>query len=676
MKTQPTLCVDGREVAIEGERNLLELIRKANIDLPTFCYHSELSVYGACRLCLVEVQGRGIVAACSTPPEPGLNVRTTTEEIREIRRVAVELLLANHKQSCPTCSKSASCQLQSLAQRLGIQKVRFKPMIKDRPLDDSSAWLVRDPNKCVLCGDCVRMCAEVQGIGAIDFAFRGAGVAVLPAFGKNLSKVECVGCGQCARVCPTGALVPKSEVEQVWYALQQPNKVVVAQIAPAVRVALGEMFGLAPGELATGQIVAALKRMGFARVFDTAFAADLTAIEETQEFLDRRERGESGPLMTSCCPAWVRFAEQYYPDLLDRLSTCRSPQQMLGAVAKQTLPASLGIDPSDLVVVAIMPCTAKKGEAKLPQFRSAAGPDVDHVLTTLELGQMIEEAGLRFSRLEPESLDLPLGFKTGAGLVFGASGGVSEAVLRVAAEKLAAVQADTVEFPAVRGREGFREVSVRLGQQVLRLAVVQGLANAKMVAERVRRKEADYDLIEVMACPGGCVCGAGNPAPKDSDTRQQRTHGLYNADKTVQLHRPQDNPYVQELYDIRLMHPGSEVAHALLHSHHHSRKRIQEASLALVQGSRPDKLEVRVCVGTSCYVRGAQDLLRALINYIEELGAEDQVDVKASFCHELCDRGPTVRIGSEIIEKCTFHKACEVLDRQMSQSSGTHERSA
>ncbi|MGD0911541.1 MAG: [Fe-Fe] hydrogenase large subunit C-terminal domain-containing protein, partial [Terracidiphilus sp.] len=326
--TQPTLTIDGKTVLIEGERNLLELVRKAEIDLPTFCYHSELSVYGACRLCLVQVEGRGIMGACSTPPEPGLKIQTTTPEIREIRRIAVELLLANHDQQCPTCARSANCQLQMLAQRLGIRKVRFKPVHAPVPIDDSSPSLIRDPNKCVLCGDCVRMCSEIQGIGAIDFAHRGHDVCVTPAFGKQLGDVECVNCGQCASVCPTGALTPKPEVDEVWSLLADPEMTVVVQIAPAVRVGLGECFGLKPGEITTGQIAAALRRLGFDQVYDTAFAADLTVVEEGTEFLKRKSEGGKLPMFTSCCPGWVKYAEQYFPDLLPNLSSCRSPQAM------------------------------------------------------------------------------------------------------------------------------------------------------------------------------------------------------------------------------------------------------------------------------------------------------------------------------------------------------------
>ena len=667
MPTDAFVNIDGKLIPIEGERNLLEIVRKADIDLPTFCYHSELSVYGACRLCLVEVEGMGIVGACSTPPQPGMKVRTTTEEIREIRRISVELLLANHDQRCPTCPQSASCQLQTLARRLGVQEVRFHSTHTPVPVDRTSPSLVRDPNKCILCGDCVRMCHEIQGVGAIDFAHRGSQVAVLPAFGKDLAKVECVNCGQCASVCPTGALTPKSEVEEVWKALDDPKKVVVAQIAPAVRVGLGELFGLEPGILSTGQIVASLKAMRFDQVYDTSFAADLTVLEEAEEFLARKASGEKLPQFTSCCPAWVKFAEQYHPALLPNVSSCRSPQQMLGSLAKDMLPETLGCAREDLVVVSIMPCTAKKFEARQTKFQRDGIRDVDFVLTTQELGRMIEEAGLRFDRLQPESLDMPLGFKTGAGLIFGSSGGVTEAVLRYAAEKVSGVKLEAVEFQATRGDEGLREATVSLGEAELKLAIVHGLANAKLVAERVERGECDYDLIEVMACPGGCIGGAGQPVARDFEVKRRRAKGLYDADKTLQLHKAQDNYYVTECYSCHLGEVGGHTAHKLLHTDYHSRRRISDEDLSLGTGPEADKLRVSVCVGTSCLLRGAQDMLHALIGHVEERGLQDAVDIQATFCFEQCDRGPTVSVGEQVLERCTFEQACEVLEQELAQ---------
>ena len=555
------VIIDKKEIPIESEQNLLELIRKAGIDLPTFCYHSELSVYGACRLCMVDVENLGLVPACSTPPVQGMKVSTNTEETRKMRRIIVELLLANHSQNCPTCQKSTTCQLQALARRFGITKVRFKNQSKDLPLDDSSPSLVRDPNKCVLCGDCVRICEEVQSVGAIDFSYRGSRTQVIPSFGKDLDKVECVNCGQCARICPTGALTPKSEVDEVWEALHDRRKFVVAQVAPAVRVALGEIFGLEPGVTTTGQIAAALRAIGFDRVFDTSFTADLTVIEESNEFIARVESGERIPQFTSCCPAWVKFVEQYYPEFVGHLSTCRSPQQMFGALAKEMLPHQLSVSKEDMVVVSIMPCTAKKFEAKRAEFDHDGHPDVDHVITTQELGRMIEEAGLHFKDLEPESFHLPFGFKTGAGVIFGNSGGVSEAVLRYVTERLTGEKRERYEFMSVRGEDGIREASLKVGGKEFSLAVVSGLGNARKLLENIKSGKAHYDLVEVMACPGGCVGGAGQPLTNGLTVRQKRTKGIYENDRMLELHKSQENPYVMDVYGNVLGEVGGAKAH-------------------------------------------------------------------------------------------------------------------
>lgn len=669
MNNNGFVTIDGKEIPIEGERNLLEVIRKAGIDIPTFCYHSDLSVYGACRLCLVDVEGRGIMSSCSIMPEPGMKVKTKTEEIREIRKISIELLLANHDKSCPTCPKSASCQLQDIARKLGVDEVRFKSTHTPVPIDKSSPSLVRDPNKCILCGDCVRACREIQGIGAIDFAGRGANTSVIPAFGKDLNEVECVYCGLCSSVCPTGALTPKSEIDVVWKALDNPQKKVVAQIAPAVRVAIGEYFGLEPGTINTGQIVAALKAIGFDQVYDTSFAADLTVIEEANEFIARKTKGEKLPQFTSCCPSWVKFAEQYYPELLPNLSSCKSPQQMFGSMAKEILPEKLGVDVKDLVVVSIMPCTAKKFEAGQSKFKKDGVRDVDFVLTTQELGRMIEESGLRFSKLEPESLDMPLGFKTGAGVIFGATGGVTEAVLRYAVEKLSGVKLDSVDFKAVRGEEGLREANVNINGLELKLAIVHGLANARKVAEKIRKGEADYDLIEVMTCPGGCIGGAGQPVAQDrAEAKRMRTRGLYDSDKMLEFHKSQDNHIVTECYAKHLGKVGGEKAHKLLHTNYRSRRRIADADIDILNGGTEKKLEINVCVGTSCMIRGSQQLLREVIDHIEERGLQNAVDVRATFCFERCSKGPTIAIGDTVIEKCTIDKACSVLDKELSKT--------
>lgn len=661
-----TLYIDGRPVRFENEKNLLEVIRKSGIEIPTFCYHSDLSVYGACRLCLIEVEGRGLVASCSTTPAEGMKVKTNTDEIREIRKTVVELLLASHNGDCPTCQRSNSCKLQDLARRLGIEEVGYENTNKTLPVDRSSFGIVRDPNKCVLCGDCVRMCREIQGIGAIDFAHRGAGVTVEPAFGKPLGSVECVECGQCVQVCPTGALTVKSNINDVWKDVNDPSKTVVIQIAPAVRVAIGEEFGIEEGSVTTGLIVSALKMIGFDKIYDTSFAADLTVIEEATEFLKRFENGERLPQFTSCCPGWVKFAEQYYPELLTNLSTCKSPQQMFGSLAKYMLPEQLNVDKKDLVVVSIMPCTAKKFESKRPEFITDGIPDVDHVLTTKELALMISEAGIDFKNLKPESLDMPLGFKTGAGIIFGASGGVSEAVLRFAAEKVGGINLTNVDFKAVRGNEGFREAKIVINDITLRIAIVHGLKNAGMVAEMVEKGESKWDLIEVMSCPGGCIGGAGQPIYWDSDTKQKRSDALYRTDKTLQLHKSQDNPYIKKCYETVLIDgPNGKEAHELLHTHYKSRKRITEDGMPLTEGKTEGKVSVSVCVGTNCYLKGSQDIAKKLVHYLEENNLKDDVEVKATFCLENCDKGPSVVVNGILIEKATYERVLKSVNFQM-----------
>ncbi len=659
--------IDGREVLLEGEKNILEVIRKAKIDLPTFCYHSELSVFGACRLCLVDVEGKGIVSSCSIPPEPNMKLKTNTAELRDIRKISIELLLANHDQNCQICPKNTTCKLQEIAFRLGVNEVRFKKTDQRQEIDFSSCALVRDANKCILCGDCVRACTELQGIGAIDFAFRGSGSKVVPAFGKNLAEVECVDCGQCARVCPTGALTPKNDTAKVWKALDNPKKVVIAQVAPAVRVAIGELFGLKPGELLTGQVVSALKRMGFDRVFDTAFAADLTVIEEANEFIARKTKGENLPLFTSCCPGWVKYAEQYFPDMLQNLSSCKSPQQMFGSVAKEVLSKQMNVDPKDIVIVSIMPCTAKKFEANREEFSHDGVKEVDIVITTQELGGMIKQAGLKFTELEPESLDLPLGFKTGAGIIFGNSGGVTEAVLRYAVEKVNNVRLTNADFLEVRGTSGLREYSVQLGGETVNVAIVFGLKNAKKVLTAIKNGTAKYDLVEVMSCPNGCIGGAGQPVYYDENVNKARTKGLYDCDKMLQLHKAQENPYVTELYNSTLGEPNSHKAHELLHTEFRNRKRISDEKIRLISGKSEEKLSVNFCVGTSCYLKGAQNLLHRVIDHVEKTDLKEVIQINATFCMENCDEGPSVTIGDTVIKHANFKTVCDSIENELKE---------
>lgn len=661
--------IDGKDYPIEGERNVLEIIRKANIELPTFCYHSELSIYGACRLCMVEIDGNNVQASCSTPPSAGMKIRTTTEEIRKIRKVNLELLLANHDISCPSCSRSNNCKLQDLSRRLGVDENRFEKTDNHREIDDKSWSIVYDSNKCVLCGDCIRTCKEVQGVGAIDFINRGADTIVSPAFKKSLADVECVYCGQCVSACPVGALTPKSETDEVWEALHNPDKTVVAQIAPAVRVAIGEGFGMEAGETSMGQIVASLKKLGFDQVYDTSFAADLTVVEEATELIDRKVNGGILPQFSSCCPSWVKFVEQYYTDLIPNLSSCKSPQQMFGSVAKRMLPEVLGVDEKDLVVVSIMPCTAKKFEAKREEFTKEEIAEVDHVLTTEGLGRMIDEAGIIFKKLIPEALDHPLGFKTGAGIIFGNSGGVTEAVLRYASEKITGKKLENKDFKIVRGEDGLREVKFKIDNTSLKLAIVHSLSIAHDVCEKIRKGEADYDFVEVMSCPGGCIAGGGQPISFEKDFKTKRTDALYRTDTSLQLHKAQDNPYVKSLYKDILIEPGSKIAHDLLHTSYHGRRRITNQEIEVRNINNP-KVNIKVCVGTNCFMKGSQDLLQQLMKYVTEnklqdiVGFEEQedvVDVKATFCFEKCEKSPLVSVNNIKIEKADFNTVVETL---------------
>jgi NADH-quinone oxidoreductase subunit G len=677
MKAIEQITVDGVRVALDGERNLLEVIRKASIDIPTFCYHSELSIYGACRLCMVEVQGRGIVASCSTIPENGMVVATTTGEIREIRRVNLEMLLASHDTDCPACPKNETCKLRALAARLGVREVRYRAIPSRQPLDTSSPALVRDPGKCILCGDCVRFCEEVQGIGAIGFCGRGAAATVTPPFGKGLGNVECVNCGGCATVCPTGAITPRDETAPVWKLLHDPSKTVIAQIAPAVRVALGEMFGMEAGEVVTGKIVAALKRLGFSYVFDTAFAADLTAIEEAHEVLSIVKRGGPVfPLITSCCPAWVKKAEYFDSDIHDHLSSCRSPQQMFGAVARSILAPSLGIERKNMTVVSIMPCTAKKFEAARPEFAVDGIQDVEYVLTTQELGHMIAEAGLQFDRLEPTSFDLPMGFATGAGMLFGASGGVSEAALRYVAGHLGLPGPD-ITYAEVDGNKGIREATVRLGDIEVRIGVVQGLKNADIVLDQIRKKSCTYNIVEIMACPGGCIGGAGQPVPLQEGIREKRAQGLRRIDALLPARKAQDNPFVADSYAKVLSEPGSVKARELLHTCYYSRKREEEDGIDLGEkNAAADALRVRVCVGTGCYLRGAQGLLQDILGRIESNGLRGKVNVQATFCMETCEMGPSVGIGNRWIPGATIDKVMNEISSSLKEGARNAEPAA
>jgi NADH-quinone oxidoreductase subunit G len=659
-----TLTIDGQTVEIKDEKNLLELVRKAGVDLPTFCYHSDLSIYGACRMCMVEEQRAGLVAACSTPPVSGMVVRTNTDRTRRLRRMVLELLLANHDRDCTTCERSGKCKLQSLAQEQGVNRVRFGTRQEVLPVDATSPSVVRNPNKCILCGDCVRMCREVQGIGVLDFAHRGSRTVVTPAFGKGLTEVDCVNCGQCVAVCPTGALTVRSEVDRVWNALHDPKKTVVVQVAPAVRVALSEEFGGKPGEISTGKLVAGLRRLGFEKVFDTTFTADLTAVEETHEFLGRLKTGERLPQFTSCCPGWVKFCEQFYPDLLPNVSTCKSPQQMMGAITKRFYSRELGVTPDDLVMVSVMPCVAKKFEAERPEFTYQGVREVDAVISTTELAQLIKMDGIVFDELEEEAFDQPLGLVSGAGVIFGVTGGVAEAAVRTAAAKLG-VNVGKVDYHELRGYDGVRTATVKLGDVDVRLAVASGLGNAVKLIEAIRAGDAMYDLIEVMACPSGCVGGGGQPYPNDLIARQKRGQGLYRSDKVTQFRNPLDNLAVQKVYSDWLGGHGSHECHEALHTEYHPRRRIDGKDIRVTKAPGKEPLEVAVCVGTGCYLRGAYDVLAKFGELSVRDDVAGHVNLKATFCLEQCDRGVSIKVGDRIITGVNPNNAAVVFEREV-----------
>ena len=559
-----TITIDGRKVEFTDEKNLLTVIRKAGIDIPTLCYHSELSTFGACRLCTVEDDRGKTFASCSEEPRDGMVIYTNTGKLKKYRKLIIELLLASHCRDCTTCVKSGDCNLQTLAHRFGVTSVRYSNYREQKPLDFSSPSIVRDPNKCILCGNCVRVCNELQGVGALDFAFRGSEAMVMPAFDREIATTDCVNCGQCQIFCPTGAISIRHNREAVWEALADPNTRVVAQVAPAVRVAVGSAFGLPKGKSVMGKIVNVLHRMGFDEVYDTTFSADMTIMEESAEFLNRLKNGEKLPLLTSCCPAWVKFVGDQFPEYKENVSTCRSPQGMMSAVTKEWFrdPAN-NPEGKKTVMVSIMPCTAKKMEAKRPNSFTNGEQDTDYVITTTELIDMIRMTGIQFAELEPESSDIPFGFGSGGGVIFGVTGGVTEAVIR---RLVPGHDKETLESIAECGvRDGgfIREFSVPYEGMDLNICVVSGLANARAVMEQVKSGEKNYHLIEVMACRRGCIMGGGQPRLAGDRTKAARTEGIYRADNVAVIKKSDENPMIMSLYEGFLK--GKE--HELLHNH-------------------------------------------------------------------------------------------------------------
>jgi len=572
------LFIEGKEVEFTDEPNLLEVIRKAGFNVPTFCYRPDLSQFGACRMCVVEVEypnGRKMInSSCTMPPEANIKVSLNTAKVRNIRKTVLELLLANHNRECTTCDKSGNCELQRYSEEYGVRKITY-PSLKPedmKELDFSNPSIVRDSNKCILCGACVRACTEYNGHSVLGFANRGSKTLVQPMNGKALAEVDCVYCGQCKAVCPTGALTVRNEVDEVWNVINNPEKKVVVQVAPAVRVALGELFDLPAGENVIGKIYAAMRQIGFDLVFDTNFAADLTIMEEATEFVERLQSGKNLPLFTSCCPAWVRYLELQHPEMLDNLSSCRSPQGMFSSVVKEVLPKTTeGFTKENTVIVSIMPCTAKKAEIKRNELTKEGQYDTDYVLTTQEFAQMIKSAGIDLRTIEPQEADSPFGQYTGAATIFGASGGVAEAAARTAYYMVTGENIsnnDILELRGVNKSKYSKTVELDIKGTKVKVRVVSTLVEAEKAIQEIKSGTSDFQLLEVMTCPGGCVNGGGQPVSCNTpELREKRAEGLYEEDmKDVQFRRSHENPDIIKLYDEFLEKPNSHKAHELLHT--------------------------------------------------------------------------------------------------------------
>ncbi len=567
------LKINGLDVSAPAGSTILEAAHIAGIRIPTLCFLKEINEIGACRMCIVEVKGaRNLVAACVHPINEGMEVRTNTPELIAARKRTLELILSDHDKKCLSCVRSGNCELQALCQELGVADENyFSGEVNHYELDTSAAHMVRDNNKCILCRRCSAVCEKSQAVGVIGPNQRGFATFIGSPFEMGLGETSCVSCGQCIAACPTGALYEKDFVDDVLAAIEDPKKHVVVQPAPSVRAALGEEFGYPMGTDVEGKMAAALRRIGFDKVFDTDFSADLTIMEEAHEFIERVKNGGVLPMMTSCSPGWVKYCEHYFPDLLDNLSSCKSPQQMFGAVTKTYYAEKAGIDPKDIVCVSIMPCTAKKFEIGRDDQAAAGVPDVDISLTTRELARLIRKVGIDFRSLPDEGFDDPLGESTGAGVIFGATGGVMEAALRTAVETLTGEELSDVEFTEVRGTDGIKEATYHVADMDVKVAVASGLSNAKQILEKVRAGEADYHFIEIMCCPGGCVNGGGQPqvhadVRNFEDVRAIRAKVLYDNDAAKTLRKSHDNPSIKKLYEEYLGAPGSEKAHHILHT--------------------------------------------------------------------------------------------------------------
>ena len=574
-----TLTIDGVKVEVPAGTTVLEAAKKANINIPTLCYLKDVNAIGACRMCVVNAGGRGLQAACVLPAADGMVVKTNTPEIRQYRRTLLELVLSNHEKKCLTCPRSTNCELQQLCRDVGVEDGdAFKGVRNDYAIDDASPSIVRDNNKCILCRRCVAVCNNVQQIGVIGAFNRGFKTSIGSPWELKLADMACINCGQCITACPVGALYEKDSTKKVWKLLGDPTKHVVVQPAPAVRAALGEEFGLPMGTSVTGKMATALRVLGFDKVFDTDFAADVTIMEEATELLGRVKNGGVLPMITSCSPGWIKFCETYYPEFIPNLSSCKSPHEMEGALIKSYYAQKAGIDPKDIAVVSVMPCTAKKFEATREELSATGYPDVDEVITTRELAHMIKEAGIDFAALPDSDFDDMLGESTGAAVIFGATGGVMEAALRTAYEVITGSELKDVEFHQVRGIEGVKEATIQVGDMPISVAVAHGTGNAAKLLDMVKSGEKNYTFIEVMGCPGGCVTGGGQPivpsvVKMSCDPKVERAKALYGEDAGKTLRKSHENPSVKKLYEEFLGEPNSHKAHELLHTHYIKREK-------------------------------------------------------------------------------------------------------
>ncbi len=574
--------INGEELSVPKDYTVLQAARQAGIDIPTLCYLKGINEIGACRMCLVEVKGaKSLVTACVYPVNEGMEVFTNTERVRVARKTVLELTLSNHEKKCLTCVRNQNCELQRLSEELNVSDIAFEGEMSEHTVDDFSPSIVRDNNKCILCRRCVSVCKNVQTVGVIDAQERGFNTRIGCSFEKSLNETDCAMCGQCIVACPVGALREKDSTKDVWAALADESKHVVVQTAPAVRVALGEEFGMPIGTRVTGKMATALKKLGFDKVFDTDFAADLTIMEEGTELINRIKEGGKLPLITSCSPGWVKFCEHNFPDFLDNLSTAKSPHEMFGAVIKSYYAEKAGIDPKDIYVVSVMPCTAKKFERQREELAGTGYQDVDAVLTTRELARMIKEARIDFAKLPDSGFENPFGeAASGAGVIFGATGGVMEAALRTVSEVLTGKSFEEVDYKEVRGTEGIKEATVKIGDMDVNVAVANGLGNARKLLERIRNGEADYHFIEIMGCPGGCVTGGGQPIQSSKvlseiDLKAERAKAIYDEDKSLPLRKSHENPYIKTLYAEYLGEPCGHKAHQLLHTHYHERPKYE-----------------------------------------------------------------------------------------------------